>query len=102
LVQRQIGCVEEEHLPDLGFERVESERFDRGALRVRRQRQLQFDAVRAADQSEQLRERLTRQLGQPFRFRRHLDLLAPREPILRPSEPRHEDTVAKAAIADRQ
>jgi len=96
LVQRQIGCVEEEHLPDLGFERVESERFDRGALRVRRQRQLQFDAVRAADQSEQLRERLTRQL------RRHLDLLAPREPILRPSEPRHEDTVAKAAIADRQ
>jgi hypothetical protein len=46
LVQGQVGRIEEECLPRLRLDRVESDALDRRAVAVRGHRQLQLDAVR--------------------------------------------------------
>jgi hypothetical protein len=48
LEQRQLGRLEEVDLADLGIERIEVERLDRGPLLGERNGQLQLDAVRVA------------------------------------------------------
>ena len=50
LVEIEVGGVEEEHLTDLGVERVDTEGGRRRPVRVLRQRQLELDAVRALHQ----------------------------------------------------
>ena len=54
LVERQVGRVEEEDLPDLGVERIDAEPLQRGALLVLGDRQLELDAVGVLGQREQL------------------------------------------------
>ena len=52
LVERELGSVEEEHLPDLRLERIELEGGDRRSLLALRDGQLQLDAVRAAHERD--------------------------------------------------
>ncbi len=55
-VERQVGGVEEVHLPDLRRERVEVERDDQRAPLGVGQRELELDAVGLLDQGERLEQ----------------------------------------------
>ena len=68
LVQRQVGRVDEEHLPDLGVEWVHTECDDRRALILLGHRHLQLDAVGVFDQCDQLLDLLVGE-ERPFRSR---------------------------------
>ncbi len=57
-VEVEIGRVEEEDLPDLGLERVETELGDRSAMIGGRNRELELDAVGLACELEHLHELL--------------------------------------------
>jgi len=53
-VERQVPCVEEIDLADAGVERVDAERRGGRLPILIRHRELQLDAVRVTDESEQL------------------------------------------------
>jgi hypothetical protein len=63
MVEGQIGGVEEEHLADLGVQRVHAEGVDRGATFGVGDGQLQLDTVGVAGQVEDL---LQLAVGQPM------------------------------------
>ena len=72
-VQIEVGCVEEEHLPDLCLERIEAEAGDRGSVVGGGNRELQLDAVRLLRELEELDELL---VGESL-LGHHLSVLAP-------------------------
>ena len=61
LVEIEVGGVEEEHLTDLGVERIHTEGGRRRPVRMLRQGQLELDAVRALHQLAQLARLVTDQ-----------------------------------------
>jgi hypothetical protein len=53
-VEREIGCVEESHEPDLGLERIHSQCDSRRAVVAFGDGELQLCTVRVGQQAEQL------------------------------------------------
>ena len=72
-IEREVGRVEEHDLADLGIERVEPERADRGSLLGGGHGELELDRVRALQQAHHLGELLVAQAGASGRPGGHVD-----------------------------
>lgn len=55
-VELKVGRIEEDHLPDLGIQRIEAERADRRTLLGGGDSELELDRIRAAQEAHHLHE----------------------------------------------